>query len=50
MILAITLLVIVGRDLGTALVLFAILLAMLWVVGAPARLFTVALTAAQLSG
>ncbi len=39
-ILAITLLVIVGRDLGTALVLFAILLAMLWVVGAPARLFT----------
>lgn len=43
-ILAITLLVIVGDDLGTALVLFAILLAMLWVVGAPARLFTVALT------
>jgi cell division protein FtsW len=39
-ILAVTLLVIVGRDLGTALVLFAILLAMLWVVGAPARLFT----------
>jgi cell division protein FtsW len=39
-ILAITLLVIIGRDLGTALVLFAILLAMLWVVGAPARLFT----------
>ena len=27
------------RDLGTALVLFAILLGMLWVVGAPARLF-----------
>jgi cell division protein FtsW len=43
-ILAITLLVIVGDDLGTALVLFAILLAMLWVVGAPARLFTVALS------
>jgi len=43
-ILAITLMVIVGDDLGTALVLFAILLAMLWVVGAPARLFTVALT------
>ncbi|HEU5107731.1 MAG TPA: putative lipid II flippase FtsW [Micromonosporaceae bacterium] len=43
-ILAITVLVIVGRDLGTALVLFAILLAMLWVVGAPARLFTIALT------
>jgi hypothetical protein len=27
-----------GHDLGTALVLFAILLGMLWVVGAPARL------------
>ncbi len=43
-ILGIALLVVIGRDLGTALVLFAILLAMLWVVGAPARLFTVALT------
>lgn len=43
-ILGIAMLVVVGRDLGTALVLFAILLAMLWVVGAPARLFTVALT------
>ena len=32
-------LVIFGHDLGTALVLFAILLGMLWVVGAPARLF-----------
>ncbi|MFC7497545.1 MULTISPECIES: putative lipid II flippase FtsW [unclassified Nocardioides] len=32
-------LVMLGRDLGTALVLFAILLAMLWVVGAPGRLF-----------
>jgi len=31
--------VIVGRDLGTALVFFAILLGMLWVVGAPARFF-----------
>ncbi|MBS43157.1 MAG: putative lipid II flippase FtsW [Nocardioides sp.] len=37
--LAATTLVIVGRDLGTALVLFAILIGMLWVVGAPARLF-----------
>ncbi len=37
-------LVVLGRDLGTALVLFGILLAMLWVVGAPARLFVVALT------
>jgi cell division protein FtsW len=35
----ITLLVIKGGDLGTALVLFAIVLGMLWVVGAPARLF-----------
>jgi cell division protein FtsW len=36
-------LVVIGHDLGTALVLFAILLAMLWVVGAPARLFTMSL-------
>ncbi|HEU5035999.1 MAG TPA: putative lipid II flippase FtsW [Nocardioides sp.] len=42
--LAVIALVIVGHDLGTALVLFAILLAMLWVVGAPARLFTISLT------
>lgn len=42
--LAVTALVVLQRDLGTALVLFAILLAMLWVVGAPARLFTFALT------
>jgi len=34
-----TALVIIGRDLGTALVFFAILLGMLWVVGAPARFF-----------
>ncbi len=33
-------LVIFGKDLGTALVLFAILLGMLWVVGAPARVFS----------
>jgi cell division protein FtsW len=32
-------LVIFGKDLGTALVLFAILLGLLWVVGAPARVF-----------
>lgn len=43
--LAVIALVVLGHDLGTALVLFAILLAMLWVVGAPARLFTVSLTA-----
>ena len=43
-ILAVIVLVVAGRDLGTALVLFAILLAMLWVVGAPARLFTISLT------
>lgn len=41
--LGIILLVMIGRDLGTALVLCAILLAMLWVVGAPLRLFMVAL-------
>jgi cell division protein FtsW len=35
----ITLLVIQGGDLGTALVLFGIVLGMLWVVGAPGRLF-----------
>lgn len=34
-----TALVIVGRDLGTALVFVAILLGMLWVVGAPMRFF-----------
>jgi len=37
-------LVVLGHDLGTALVLMAILLAMLWVVGAPGRLFSVTLT------
>jgi cell division protein FtsW len=41
---AVIALVVVGHDLGTALVLFAILLAMLWVVGAPGRLFTFMLT------
>ena len=35
----IILLVIKGGDLGTALVLFAIVLGIVWVVGAPARLF-----------
>jgi cell division protein FtsW len=39
----ITALVIAGGDLGTALVLFAIVLGMLWVVGAPARLFGISL-------
>ena len=38
-----TALVVVGRDLGTALVFFALLVAMLWVVGAPGRLFVLAL-------
>ena len=33
-------LVVLGNDLGTALVLFALLLGMLWVVGAPTRFFT----------
>jgi cell division protein FtsW len=37
-------LVVVQHDLGTALVLFAILLGMLWVVGVPARLFGIAIS------
>jgi cell division protein FtsW len=37
-------LVVFGGDLGTALVLFAILLGMLWVVGAPARFFGLCLS------
>ncbi len=37
--LLVTALVVGQRDLGTALVLFAIVLGLLWVVGAPARLF-----------
>ncbi len=36
-------LVVLQGDLGTALVLFAIVLGMLWVVGAPGRLFTFSL-------
>ncbi|WP_370287525.1 putative lipid II flippase FtsW [Nocardioides sp.] len=36
-------LVIVGRDLGTALVFFALGVALLWIVGAPGRLFAIAL-------
>jgi cell division protein FtsW len=36
--------VILGRDLGTALVFFAIMLGMLWVAGAPGKLFGLALT------
>ncbi|WP_395694691.1 putative lipid II flippase FtsW [Nocardioides sp.] len=43
--LAVIALVVLGHDLGTALVLFAILLAMLWVVGAPGRLFMFMMTA-----
>ncbi len=39
-----TALVVFGNDLGTALVLFAILLGMLWVVGAPARFFGLCLS------
>ena len=37
-------LVVLGNDLGTALVLLAILFGLLWVVGAPARLFWLALS------
>ncbi len=36
-------LVVIGRDLGTALVFFALLVAILWVVGAPGRLFAITL-------
>ncbi len=38
----ISMLVVLQHDLGTALVLFAILLGLLWVVGVPARLFGLA--------
>lgn len=38
-----TTLVVVGRDLGTALVFFALLIGMLWVVGAPSKLFVLAM-------
>jgi len=41
--LLLTLLVVGQRDLGTALVMFAIILGLLWVVGAPVRLFAVAI-------
>jgi cell division protein FtsW (lipid II flippase) len=41
--LLVTLMVVGQRDLGTALVMFAIILGMLWVVGAPMRLFAGAL-------
>lgn len=37
-------LVIAGKDLGTALILFAILMGMLWIVGAPMRFFVLAST------
>ena len=40
----VTALVLVGGDLGTALVLFAIALGLLWVVGVPARLFVAAVS------
>ncbi|GAB2879251.1 putative lipid II flippase FtsW [Nocardioides pacificus] len=44
--LAVIVLVLWQGDLGTALVLAAILMALLWVVGAPARIFVVGLVAA----
>ena len=40
----ITALVLLGHDLGTALVMFAIVLGMLWVVGVPARIFVAAVS------
>jgi cell division protein FtsW len=39
-----TVLVLVGGDLGTALVLFAITLGLFWVVGVPARIFVAAVS------
>ncbi len=45
--LLVALLVVGQRDLGTALVLFAIILGMLWMVGAPLRLFVGALLTAS---
>lgn len=36
-------LVVFGRDLGTALIFFAIMIGLLWVVGAPGRLFAIAI-------
>lgn len=42
--LAVIVLVLVGRDLGTAMVLGIILLGMLWVVGAPMRLFVLSIS------
>jgi len=41
---AVTVLVLVGGDLGTALVLFAIMLGMFWVIGVPMRLFVAAVS------
>ncbi|MGH3352607.1 MAG: putative lipid II flippase FtsW [Nocardioides sp.] len=37
-------LVLAGQDLGTALVFFAVMLGMLWVVGAPGKLFGIAIS------
>ena len=42
--LAVICLVLVGRDLGTAMVLGVIMLGMLWVVGAPMRLFVLSIS------
>ena len=42
--LAVIALVLVGRDLGTAMVLGVIMLGMLWVVGAPMRLFALSIS------
>src|SRR3954464_1928441 len=41
-----TILVVLGRDLGTGLVFLAIMLGMLWVAGAPGKLFGLLLTVA----
>jgi cell division protein FtsW len=46
----VTALVVGQRDLGTALVIMAIVLALLWVVGVPGRLFSLALVAVTVIG
>ena len=43
-VLAVAVMVIVGKDLGTALVILGILLGMVWVAGAPAKLFAFGFT------
>ncbi len=48
-VLAVAVMVIVGKDLGTALVILGILLGMVWVAGAPAKLFAFGFTVVGVS-